>query len=61
MGRNGMGKTTTVKSIMGLAKVSAGNIIFKEKNITNQPSFITARMGIGLVPEGRHVFFFSIG
>ncbi len=56
MGRNGMGKTTTVKSIMGLAKVSAGNIIFKEKNITNQPSFITARMGIGLVPEGRHVF-----
>lgn len=56
MGRNGMGKTTTVKSIMGLAKVSTGKIIFKEKNITNQPSFITAKMGIGLVPEGRHVF-----
>ncbi len=56
MGRNGMGKTTTVKSIMGLAKVSTGKIIFKEKDITNQPSFITAKMGIGLVPEGRHVF-----
>lgn len=56
MGRNGMGKTTTVKSIMGLAKVSTGKIFFKDKDITNLQSFITAKMGIGLVPEGRHVF-----
>lgn len=56
MGRNGMGKTTTVKSIMGLARVTKGTISFKETDITNQPSFITAKMGVGLVPEGRHIF-----
>jgi branched-chain amino acid transport system ATP-binding protein len=56
MGRNGMGKTTTVKSIMGLAMVTSGKIYFKEADITNQQSFLTAKMGIGLVPEGRHVF-----
>jgi len=56
MGRNGMGKTTTVRSIMGLARVTAGKIYFKNVDITNQVSFKTAQMGIGLVPEGRHVF-----
>lgn len=56
MGRNGMGKTTTVRSIMGLANVTAGKILFKDVDITNQVSFKTAQMGIGLVPEGRHVF-----
>jgi branched-chain amino acid transport system ATP-binding protein len=56
MGRNGMGKTTTVKSIMGLARVTRGKIFFKETDITNQQSFLIAKMGIGLVPEGRHVF-----
>jgi len=56
MGRNGMGKTTTVRSIMGLAKITAGKIYYKDMDITNQVSFKTAKMGIGLVPEGRHVF-----
>ena len=56
MGRNGMGKTTTVRSIMGLAKITAGKIYYKDADITNQVSFKTAKMGIGLVPEGRHIF-----
>ncbi|USG59667.1 ABC transporter ATP-binding protein [Sneathiella marina] len=53
MGRNGMGKTTTVRSIMGLTAAQSGEILFEGTNITALPSYKIARLGIGLVPEGR--------
>ena len=56
MGRNGMGKTTTVKSIMGLVRPRAGTIRFQGAEIHGWPSYAVARAGIGLVPEGRQVF-----
>jgi len=56
LGRNGMGKTTTVRSIMGLTPPRAGSIVFHEKAITGLPSYKIAQAGIGLVPEGRQVF-----
>jgi branched-chain amino acid transport system ATP-binding protein len=56
LGRNGMGKTTTVKSILGLTPIRAGSILFEGQPIHNLPSYRIARAGIGLVPEGRHVF-----
>ena len=56
LGRNGMGKTTTVKTIMGLMAPTRGVIKFDGKPIQAQPSYRVARCGIGLVPEGRHVF-----
>jgi branched-chain amino acid transport system ATP-binding protein len=56
LGRNGMGKSTTIKSIMGLVRVKRGKILFKEKEIQHLPSYQVARMGIGLVPEGRQIF-----
>jgi branched-chain amino acid transport system ATP-binding protein len=56
LGRNGMGKTTTVKSIMGLVPVRAGSIRFGGVPIRGLPSYRVAKLGLGLVPEGRHVF-----
>jgi branched-chain amino acid transport system ATP-binding protein len=56
LGRNGMGKSTTVKSIMGLVPIRAGSIELKGVRIERAPSFEVARRGIGLVPEGRHIF-----
>ena len=56
MGRNGMGKTTTVRSIMGLTRPRAGTIRFRDTEIQGWPSYAVARAGIGLVPEGRQVF-----
>src|SRR5947207_14432115 len=56
MGRNGMGKTTTVRSIMGLTRARAGSIRFRGREIRDQPSYRIAQLGIGLVPEGRQVF-----
>jgi branched-chain amino acid transport system ATP-binding protein len=56
LGRNGMGKTTTVNSIMGIVPVSSGAIRFAGKPIAGQASFRIAQLGIGLVPEGRQVF-----
>jgi len=56
MGRNGMGKTTTVRSIMGLTPAMAGSIRFAGKEIGSLPSFRVAKLGIGLVPEGRQIF-----
>lgn len=53
MGRNGMGKTTTVRSIMGLTPARKGRITFENVDITSLPAYTIARMGIGLVPEGR--------
>ena len=56
LGRNGMGKSTTVRSIMGLTPIHKGCIRFDGKMIHRLPSYAIARMGIGLVPEGRQVF-----
>jgi branched-chain amino acid transport system ATP-binding protein len=56
MGRNGMGKTTTVRSIMGLTPAIAGSIRFAGQEIRDVPSYRIAQLGIGLVPEGRQVF-----
>lgn len=56
MGRNGMGKTTLVRSIMGLTGPKSGSIRFEGRELRNQPSYIAARSGIALVPEGRQIF-----
>ena len=56
VGRNGMGKTTTVRSIMGLTPASAGVMRFEGADIRHLPPYRVARYGIGLVPEGRQVF-----
>jgi branched-chain amino acid transport system ATP-binding protein len=56
MGRNGMGKTTTVRSIMGLTPAMAGAIRFDGRDIRTLPTYQVAKLGIGLVPEGRQVF-----
>jgi branched-chain amino acid transport system ATP-binding protein len=56
MGRNGMGKTTTVRSIMGLTPALAGSIRFGGTEIRQLPSYRVAQLGVGLVPEGRQVF-----
>jgi branched-chain amino acid transport system ATP-binding protein len=56
MGRNGMGKTTTVRSIMGLTPAMAGSIRFDGREIRALPAYRIAQLGIGLVPEGRQIF-----
>jgi branched-chain amino acid transport system ATP-binding protein len=56
MGRNGMGKTTTVRSIMGLTPARAGRIQFMGKEIRGLPAYKIAKLGVGLVPEGRQIF-----
>jgi branched-chain amino acid transport system ATP-binding protein len=56
LGRNGMGKTTTVRSIMGLTRARAGKITFRGQRIERQPPDRIARLGIALVPEGRQIF-----
>ena len=56
MGRNGMGKTTTVRSLMGLVRPHAGEIRFRGERVDGSPTHRIARLGIGLVPEGRHIF-----
>ena len=56
MGRNGMGKTTTIRSIMGMTPARAGAIRFAGQEVRKLPSFRIAQLGIGLVPEGRQIF-----
>jgi len=56
LGRNGMGKTTTVRSIMGLTKAAQGAIRFEGKDIRGLPAYRVAQLGLGLVPEGRQIF-----
>jgi branched-chain amino acid transport system ATP-binding protein len=56
MGRNGMGKTTTIRSIIGLMKPQRGTILFEGQKISGLPSHQIAKAGIGLVPEGRQIF-----
>ena len=56
MGRNGMGKTTTVHAIMGLVPAWSGSIRFNGHDIHGLPPYRIARLGLGLVPEGRQIF-----
>ena len=56
MGRNGVGKTTLLKSIMGLLPVSSGSILFEGKELAGKPAELRARTGIGYVPQGREIF-----
>jgi branched-chain amino acid transport system ATP-binding protein len=56
LGRNGMGKTTTIRSILGLAPPRSGSIQFQDRELTRLKSHQIARLGIGLVPQGRNIF-----
>ncbi len=56
LGRTGMGKTTTLRTVMGLTPARSGRITFKGRDITRLPPFAIARCGIGYAPEGRRLF-----
>ncbi len=56
LGRNGMGKSTTLKSIMGLVKPKSGKVVFQGNEVTGFPPFKVAKAGIGYVPEERRIF-----
>lgn len=56
LGRNGMGKTTTINTILGIVRASGGKVLFDGQDVTGWPSFRIANLGIGLVPEGRQIF-----
>jgi branched-chain amino acid transport system ATP-binding protein len=56
LGRNGMGKTTSIRAIMGLIPAMAGRVIFDGQNLLGQPAYRVAQLGLGLVPEGRRIF-----
>jgi branched-chain amino acid transport system ATP-binding protein len=55
IGANGAGKSTTLRSVMGLLRPRAGRILFKGEDITSEPAHLRARRGISLVPEGRRI------
>jgi branched-chain amino acid transport system ATP-binding protein len=55
IGANGAGKSTTLRSVMGLLRLRSGQILFKGEDITNEPGHLRARRGISLVPEGRRI------
>src|ERR1044071_991034 len=56
LGRNGVGKSTTLKTIMGLVTRSQGKVLFEGRPITGMPPHKLARLGIGYVPEDRRIF-----
>ena len=56
LGRNGMGKSTTLKTVMGLVKARSGSVTFDEREITGAAPFKVARAGVGYVPEERRIF-----
>ena len=56
LGRNGMGKTTLIRSVAGLTPPRTGKVVFKGEDVTPLPDFRRMRMGIGIVPQGRWVF-----
>jgi branched-chain amino acid transport system ATP-binding protein len=56
LGRNGVGKSTTLKTILGLVRASAGRVVFEGRDVTAAPAHRVARMGIGYIPEDRRIF-----
>ena len=56
MGRNGMGKTTTIRTLMGLVKPTGGSVRINGVDLTGRPAYVVAQTGLGLVPEGRQIF-----
>jgi len=56
MGRNGMGKTTLLRCLMGLTPIAGGSIRYGETELAGQPAALRARSGIGFVPQGREIF-----
>ncbi len=56
LGRNGMGKTTTVRALFGLLRPSAGRVVFEGEDLTGRPPYVIGQRGLSLVPEGRQVF-----
>ena len=56
LGRNGMGKTTTIRSLLGITQASSGRVRFSGKEVQQWPAYRISRLGIGLVPEGRQIF-----
>ena len=56
LGRNGMGKTTTIRTIMGMVRAHAGSVRFQGEETRNLPDYKIAKLGLGIVPEGRQVF-----
>ena len=56
LGRNGMGKTTTISTTMGLLRASGGSIVFGDARLNGLPPYRVAQAGLGLVPEGRQIF-----
>ena len=56
IGRNGVGKTTTLKSITGVQPPTSGRIVFKNEDITGLPIYEISRKGIALIPEDRRIF-----
>ena len=56
IGRNGVGKTTLMKTIIGLLKVKNGNIFYNSEDVTKLPAYKRVRNGIGYVPQGRQIF-----
>jgi branched-chain amino acid transport system ATP-binding protein len=56
LGRNGVGKTTTLKTIMGLVPPRSGSVLFQGLELSRRPAYHIPRLGIGYVPQGRHIF-----
>ncbi|MCH8192671.1 MAG: urea ABC transporter ATP-binding subunit UrtE [Planctomycetes bacterium] len=56
MGRNGVGKTTLVRTIMGLCRPTSGQICFQDQDVTAKSAYQRARLGMGYAPQGRHIF-----
>src|SRR5262245_41906082 len=56
LGRHGMGKTTTVRTVMGIVPLKAGTVTFDGRAVSGWPSYRIAQAGVGLVPEGRQIF-----
>jgi len=56
LGRNGVGKTTLIRSIIGFSPPRAGSIRFKDRKISGEPPHVISRLGVGLVPQGRRIF-----
>ena len=56
LGRNGVGKTTTLRTIMGLTPPKSGKILFRGTDLSNTEDYLIPRLGIGYIPQGRHIF-----